>query len=173
MPRRHLRLIQAFLLALSLAATGSAGSAQTQDGVQITFGESLRLSGAEIEVTADQLSVDQTSGSTEFTGNVMAVQGEMRIAAGAIRLEYSTGARSGTQRISRLIASGGVTMTTPNEALEARTATYVLDSQSLEMQGDVLLVQGPNMLSGERFVADLRAGNGRMIGRVRTVIRME
>ena len=163
------RLLPALAAALALLTAPVAA----QDGVQISFGQSLRLDGTSIEVTADQLSVDQTSGATEFTGNVLAVQDEMRIAAQAIRLEYTPGAREGTQRISRLVASGGVTMVTPTEALEARDAVYSLDAQTLEMTGDVMLVQGPNMLSGERFVADLRSGTGRMIGRVRTIIRME
>ncbi len=163
------RLLSRLILLLCLAAV----PAGAQQDVQISFGQSLRLEGSQLEVTADQLSVDQTTGATEFTGNVLAVQGEMRISAQALRLEYGEGARSGTQRISRLVASGGVTMATPTEALEAREAVYSLDAQTLEMTGDVMLVQGTNLLSGERFVADLRAGTGRMVGRVRTIIRME
>lgn len=158
-----------FAALVSLALPAAA----QQDGVQISFGQSLRLEGSALEVTADQLSVDQTTGATEFSGNVLAVQGDMRIQAQALRLEYAAGSREGTQRISRLVASGGVTMATPTEALEAREAVYSLDAQTLEMTGDVMLVQGQNVLSGERFVADLQSGSGRMIGRVRTVIRMQ
>lgn len=162
----------ALILATLLAFLAGPVLAQ-QQGVQISFGQSLRLDGSSLEVTADQLSVDQTTGATEFSGNVLAVQGGMRIAAGALRLEYAGGGAGSSQRIDRLVASGGVTMTTPDEALEAREAVYSLTSQTLEMTGSVMLVQGQNMLSGERFVADLRAGSGQMIGRVRTVIRME
>ena len=161
-----LPMLLTVLLTLTLPAAA-------QQGVQISFGQSLRLEGSSLEVTADQLSVDQTTGATEFTGNVLAVQGEMRITAQALRLEYAVGSRDGTQRISRLVASGGVTMATPTEALESREAVYSLDAQTLEMTGEVMLVQGTNVLSGERFIADLGAGTGRMIGRVRTVIRIE
>lgn len=164
----------ALILAALLALLAGPVLSQQQQGVQISFGQSLRLDGSALEVTADQLSVDQTTGATEFSGNVVASQGEMRIAAGSLRLEYAGGQGSGgSQRIDRLVASGGVTMTTPDEALEAQQAVYRLEAQSLEMTGSVMLVQGQNMLSGERFVADLRAGTGQMIGRVRTVIRME
>ncbi|PTX02869.1 LptA/OstA family protein [Pararhodobacter aggregans] len=165
MPRLFLRLLAVLMLA--------ALPASAQEGVQISFGQSLRLEGSALEVTADLLTVDQTTGASEFSGNVLAVQGDMRISAGALRLEYAAGAREGQQRISRLVASGGVTMSTPSEALESREAVYSLDAQSLEMTGAVMLVQGENLLSGERFVADLRAGTGRMVGRVRTIIRME
>ncbi|MFN4099912.1 MAG: LptA/OstA family protein [Pararhodobacter sp.] len=167
------RLLPVLLTAFALIATPVATPAAAQQGVSISFGQSLRLDGSAIEVTADQLEVDQTTGATEFSGNVLAVQDDMRISAQSIRLEYSAGAREGTQRISRLVASGGVTMVTPEEALEAQEAIYSLESQTLEMVGEVMLVQGSNMLSGERFIADLQAGTGRMIGRVRTIIRME
>jgi lipopolysaccharide export system protein LptA len=167
MPRFVLSLI---LTVLTLAV---AAPAMAQQDVQISFGRSLRLDGSALEITSDSLEVDQTSGASIFSGNVLAVQGAMRIAADLLRLEYENGARSGSQRISRLLASGGVTIVTDAEAVEARQAIYSMRDQTLEMSGDVVFVQGPNLLSGERFVADLRAGTGRMIGRVRTIIRME
>jgi len=141
--------------------------------VQITFGSSLRLDNSAVEVTADSLEVDQTTGASMFSGNVLAVQGGMRISAESLRLEYEPGARAGTRRIGTLTASGNVAMVTETEAIEAQRAIYSLNEQRLEMIGDVVLVQGPNLLSGERFVADLRSGSGRMIGRVRTIIQME
>ncbi|HPD92633.1 MAG: LptA/OstA family protein [Rhodobacter sp.] len=163
------RLVPGLILALfALAAPALA-----QDGVPISFGQSLRLDGSALEVTADTLQVDQTTGASEFSGNVLAVQGDMRIAAGALRLEYAPGNSEGSQRISRLIASGGVTMVTPAEAMEADQAVWSLDAQTLEMTGNVMLLQGQNMLSGQRFVADLRSGAGRMVGRVRTTIRTD
>lgn len=159
-------LLSLMLLAVSLLPA-------TAQDTQIRFGQSLRLQGAAIEVTSDTLSVDQTSGVTEFIGNVTAVQGELRISASNLRLEYAPGAQSGAQRISRVVATGDVVLVTPAEAVEGQTAVYSLIDQTLELTGDVLLVQGQNMLSGERFVADLATGSGRMSGRVRTIIRME
>jgi len=41
----------------------------------------------------------------------------------------------------------------------------------IEMQGDVLLLQGANALSAERLSVDTRAGTARMSGRVKTVIQ--
>ena len=163
-----LRLAQSLILLLVLLAL----PALAQD-VQIRFGQSLRLDGSPLEVTADSLTVDQTTGASEFSGNVLAVQGEMRISSASLRLEYAPATETGSQRISRIVASGGVLMATAAEAIESREAVYSLIEQTLEMTGEVMLVQGANMLSGERFVADLRTGSGRMIGRVRTIIRME
>ncbi|MCC5988692.1 MAG: LptA/OstA family protein [Pararhodobacter sp.] len=160
------------LLGLTVAHIGEHGSARAQD-TQIRLGESLRLSGRQLEVTADTLEVDQESGLTIFSGNVLAVQGALRLGAERMQIEYRAGADGESRRIQRLVASGSVTLVTANEAVEAQEAIYLLGAQTLEMQGDVVFVQGENVLSGDRFTADLSAGTGRMQGRVRTIIRMD
>lgn len=152
-------------LALAPLAAGAQDRA-------LRFGQSLQLSGQPLEVTADSLEVDQAGGASEFAGEVLAVQGDLRLTAGRMRIEYAV-QPDGSQRVERLIASGGVTLVTPDEAIEAQEAIYNLARGTLEMSGDVLLVQGANILSGQRFAADLNAGTGQMSGRVRTVIRME
>jgi lipopolysaccharide export system protein LptA len=167
MPRRPGLILPALLAA---ALTLGTAPARAQE---IRLGQSLQLSGTQLEVTADQLDVDQASGASIFSGNVLAVQGDLRLTAGSLRLEYAPGATEGSQRIDRLIAEGGVTLVTPSEAIEAREAVYALGRGTLDMTGDVLLVQGANVLSGQRFTADLNTGSGRMSGRVRTVIRLE
>lgn len=165
-------LAASVMLALAAAPFAAPLPAQAQDRA-VTFGQSLRLQGSQLEIDSESMQVDQTNGATVFTGNVRAQQGDMVITAQTLRLEYENGAQGGSTRIGRLVASGGVMMATAAEALEAREATWALTSQTLELVGDVTLTQGPNVLSGQRFVADLRAGTGRMIGRVRTVIRLD
>jgi lipopolysaccharide export system protein LptA len=142
-----------------------------QDGA-IRLGTGLRPTNAPLEVTADRLEVDQPSGTSIFTGEVLAIQGDLRLTAARLRVEYIP-VEGGGQRVERLLASGGVLLVTPEEAIEAREAIYHLSSGTLEMTGEVLLVQGDNVLSGQRFTADLNAGTGQMSGRVRTLIRME
>ncbi|WP_420353073.1 hypothetical protein [Paenirhodobacter sp.] len=39
------------------------------------------------------------------------------------------------------------------------------------MTGDVVLKQGPNVMSGQKLMVDLRSGTGRMDGRVRTILQ--
>lgn len=161
-----------FALTVALVVLSFSAPAVAQD-VRISFGSSLRLDGSALEVTADSLEVDQTTGASVFSGNVLAVQGGMRISAQHLRLDYAPGATTDTRRIGTLTATGDVAMVTETEAIQSQSAVYSLSEQWLEMTGDVVLVQGPNLLSGERFVADLRAGTGRMIGRVRTIIQLD
>lgn len=171
LPNRRAAWLLSALAAMLLGLWSAAALAQD---ASIRFGQSLRLAGTELEVTADQLEVDQQTGVTTFSGNVLIIQGDLRMTAGRLRLEYRPGGSGqGDRRIDRLVASGGVTLVTPDEALEAREAIYGMTDGTLEMRGDVLLVQGANVLSGEQFTADLNTGSGRMSGRVRTVIRLD
>lgn len=163
--------VMALVLLVALAA-GAVGPAAAQ-GTELRLGQSLQLSDAPLDITADDLEVDQANGVTVFRGNVRASQGGLRLRAGQVALEYRPRADGEGQRIDRLVASGGVTLVTPGEAIEAAEATYSLSAQTLDMRGDVVFVQGENVLSGDRFAADLRAGTGRMQGRVRTIITLD
>ena len=160
------------ILSITLAMLLSIGAASAQD-MQLRLGESLNLSQRQLEITSETLEVDQETGVSTFSGDVVVAQGDMRLTAQSLRIEYSTSGEDSRQRIDRLVADGGVTMVTEAEAVEARSAIYSLTDQTLEMIGDVVLVQGANILAGERFFADLRTGTGRMSGRVRTLIDME
>ncbi|KPQ06276.1 MAG: lipopolysaccharide export system chaperone component LptA [Rhodobacteraceae bacterium HLUCCA12] len=160
------------ILVCTIATLALAGVAGAQD-MQLRLGDSLNLSQSQLEITSDSLDVDQETGVSTFGGGVVASQGGMRLTAENLRIEYSENPEDGRQRIDRLVADGGVTMVTDHEAVEARQAVYSLAEQTLEMTGDVVMVQGANVLAGERFFADLRAGTGRMSGQVRTLIDLE
>lgn len=152
-----------------LALLISAGSAIAQ-GADIAFGTSDFDVSQPVEVQADSLSVDQASGQARFSGNVLVVQGDVRMSADDVLIVYSLDEGGSPAGIAELRATGGVTFVTPTDAAEAREAVYAVESGTVTLAGDVLLTQGPNAISGERLVVDLDAGSGRMEGRVRTVI---
>ena len=121
---------------------------------------------APVEVTADQLQVNQSDGTALYTGNVVIGQGEMRLAAPRVLVIYT----EGQGRIDRLEASGGVTLVSGEEAAEAERADYSIDTGTVVMTGNVLLTQGNNALTSERMVVNLEDGTAEMTGRVRTVL---
>jgi lipopolysaccharide export system protein LptA len=131
---------------------------------QIAFGGLKQDTSLPVDIGADSLTVDNADGTATFSGNVLVGQGEMRLKAGEIKVVYGTDGRS----IQRLLATGGVTLTTGGEAAEAQTAEYTIASGEVIMSGDVLLTQGQSALSGQRLIIDLTAGTGRMEGRVQT-----
>lgn len=135
-------------------------------GAQVAFGSMQQDTDAPVEVTADSLSVNQRDGTALYTGNVVIVQGEMRLAAPRVLVVYS--AQAG--RIDRLEATGGVTMVSGEEAAEAERADYDIEGGTVTLAGNVLMTQGENALTAERMVVNLDDGTAQMSGRVRTVL---
>lgn len=142
------------------------GLALAQAGA-LSFGQGTRDRGAPVEVSSDSLSVDQNDNSAVFTGSVVIAQGEMRLAAPRVRVVYLPD-RSG---IETLEASGGVTLTSGEDAAEAQDAAYNLDTGMIELRGDVLLVQGTSAISGDTVIVDTNAGTAQVTGRVKTILR--
>ena len=159
-----IRRLFVFVLILMLPAFAVA------QGTSIALGTGAFDSGLPVEVSADSLSVDQATGEAVFDGNVLVVQGDVRMSAGKVTIVYASDDSGAANGIERLIASDGVTFVTATDAAEARTAEYSIAASTVTLEGDVLLTQGPTALSGERLVVDLATGNGRMEGRVRTII---
>lgn len=144
-----------------------SGPAAAQ-GASVAFGAADYDPDAPVEVTSDTLSVDQSDGSAVFTGNVVVAQTNLRMSAGEIRVEYTEGPN---REIARLIATGGVTLVSGEEAAEAQEAVYSPIDREVVMTGDVLLTQELTAISGDRLVIDLDSGTGVMEGRVRTILQ--
>ena len=69
-----------------------------------------------MQVEADSLQVNQTTGEATFTGNVVIGQGEMRLLADSVTVIYAEGGRN---RIRSLDATGNVTLVSGADAAEA------------------------------------------------------
>lgn len=131
----------------------------------VSFGGLKQDTRLPVEVKAETLNVNQADGSATFTGNVRVAQGEMRLAAQSVRVEYGESGKS----IEKLHASGGVTLASATDAAEAKEAVYTIATGLVVMTGDVLLTQGKSAISGQKLVIDLKAGTGRMEGGVSTI----
>jgi lipopolysaccharide export system protein LptA len=153
-----------FLFGLVTCLSGPA----VAQGTEIAFGGMKADTSAPVQVTADALSVDQTDGTAVFTGNVVVVQGDLKLTAAELHVEYASGA---DQKIERMRATGGVTLVNGTEAAEAREAVYEVADGSVVMSGDVVLTQGSNAMSGQKLTVDLETGTGRMDGRVTTILQ--
>lgn len=134
---------------------------------QIAFDGLRQDTGLPVDIGADSLTVNNADGTATFSGNVLVGQGDLRLQAAEITVVYGSDGTS----IQRLLATGGVTLTTGGEAAEAATAEYTIASGQVVMSGDVLLTQGQSALSGQKLTIDLTAGTGRMEGRVQTTFQ--
>lgn len=142
----------------------TAASAQ----VDIGFGGVAYDARQPVEVTADSLTVDQSTGEAVFAGNVIVHQGDLRMAARQVRVIYSE--TDGRQNVDEVVASGGVLVTRGADAAEGNSARFDVATSLLTISGEVLVTQGPTAVAGDRMVVNMRTGSGSVEGRVRTVL---
>ena len=140
-----------------------AGMAEAQ-GAKIAFGDLAQDTTLPVEVAAESFSVNTADGTAIFTGNVVVTQGEMKLSAAEVRVQYNADQTA----IDQLIASGGVTIVNLADAAEAREAVYTIASGVIVLTGDVLMTQGPSAMAGQQLTINLKDGTGLMEGRVTT-----
>ena len=150
---------------LALAALLALCGPVAAQEAKIAFGGLAQDTSLPVEVQADTLSVNNADGTAVFSGNVLVGQGEMRLAAAKVTVEYDKDGKA----IARLHATGGVTIANLADAAEAQEALYTIDSGVIVLTGDVLLTQGASALSGQKLTIQLKDGTGVMEGRVSTV----
>ncbi|MGR3761191.1 LptA/OstA family protein [Roseobacteraceae bacterium NS-SX3] len=158
--------LRALILCLPLALAFGPAAAQT---AAVAFGEVKADPTLPVEVTADNLSVNQTDGSALFTGNVVVIQGEMRLSSDELLVIYKEDAE-GKRGIERLEATGGVILVNGPDAAESQRADYTIDSGTVVMTGNVLLSQAGGTIAGDRLDVHLTDGTARMAGRVKTIL---
>ena len=161
---KHVRLI---CLATIVALVIGTAAPLVAQGTSVAFGTLRQDTDAPVELAADELAVDQQTGTAIFTGNVLIGQGEMRLTAARVRVVY----QEDNAGIQSLEATGGVTLVSGEDAAESARADYDIDSGVIVMTGDVLLTQGANALTADKMTVNLKTGTAQMAGRVRTVLQ--
>ena len=151
------------LFIVPLAVFASIGLAQ---GTNVAFGNVKADPSLPVEVTADNLDVNQETGAAEFKGGVVVSQGEMTLSANRVLVVYNQ-TQSG---IDRLEATENVILVSGPDVAEADKAEYTIESGEVIMTGNVVLSQGPNTLTSERMTVSLIDGTAKMSGRVKTVL---
>ena len=131
---------------------------------KIAFGALEQDTSLPVEVTADQLSVNNADGTATFAGNVVVTQGKMTLAAAQVLVKYAADGKS----IDQLIATGGVKITNLADVAQGSEAVYAIATGMIELSGDVLLSQGGSTLTGQKLTINLTDGTGTMSGRVTT-----
>jgi lipopolysaccharide export system protein LptA len=157
-----------FLLPAILAALLCLPAA-AQVAAQVGFGNGDFDRSAPVDVAADMLEIDQQAGRAVLTDNVVIVQGDMRLSADLVVIDYIE--VDGAQEIQQIDASGDVLLIAGADAAEGETALYELGTSDVLMTGDVVVTQGGTTVSGDVMTLNLASGAGTVTGRVRTTLQ--
>lgn len=161
-----------------LLATPAVPLAAQDGGAALDLQMTEHDSSLPVEITSDDLSLDQADNSATFTGNVIAAQGALTLTTDRLLVEYARNESSGANEIVRVTATGNVVMVQEHpeepdrrpDVAESQLAVYTVADETMVMTQDVLLVRDGTVLTSDRFTYHLPTGRGVMEGRVTTLL---
>jgi lipopolysaccharide export system protein LptA len=170
------RLARVAVLTLLAAAalTSSTARAQISNG------------NGPIDVTADQLEMVDAQHLAIWRGNVEAVQNGNRLVSDILNVYFQgngtagakapakpktvTPAAGGTASVGadwgavkQLIADGHVFFVGDNQTARGNHAVYDLAPDTITMTGDVVVVQGDNVIKGDKLIIQVKTGHADVI----------
>lgn len=137
-----------------------------------------------VQIEAASLEVRDKEKKATFTGNVKVVQGDTTMRCKTLVVFYDSqgqqpqqsGAQAaqpmkaaapgpgGSSSISRLEASGGVTVIQKDQVANGDRADFDMKSNTVVLRGNVVVTQGGNIMRGDRLTVDLTSGVSRVDG---------
>jgi len=135
-----------------LAGPGLTQSTQSDPA---GFGGLAQTADEEVNVTADDLEIDENASTALFTGDVMITQGTMQLQAPQVLAAYG---EDGPSDLESFTASGRVEMIFEDQTVNADEAFYDFAQRVLTFTGSVVVVNATGTVNAERLVIDTRAG---------------
>lgn len=156
-----LLMLAAFGASAQQVSTTATGSGQSKD--------------QPIEISSDTLDVDQTTQTAIFRGNVVAIQGDMRLRSKEMVVFYrkkaegqAPAAPQGEEEpssVEKIEVHGDVVFATPVESAQGDDGLYIVDKRLLHLTGkNVVLTRGNNILRGSRLDYDMNTEKSTLIG---------
>jgi len=121
-------------------------------------------SDAPVDIASDQFELTNSTCATIWTGSAEALQGTTRLRGDVlktfqkVKTPGATGSDAKCGELERLEAQGSVYYVTPQQRARGDNAVYVASTETITMTGNVVVVQGQNVMKGERFVINTRTG---------------
>ena len=130
-----------------------------------------------VHIEATTLEVRDKDKKATFSGDVRVKQGDTTMRCKSLLVLYEQedepGAKGkamqaaspgpgGQQKIKRLEAHGGVIVTQKDQTATGDSGIFEMKSNTVTLDGNVVMTQGQNVLRGERLVVDLTTGVSRV-----------
>lgn len=134
-----------------------------------------------VNIEANSLEVRDKEKIAVFRGNVVVVQGDTTMRSRELEVYYEGSAlgsdprqkvpatknqqkSESAQRIKRLIAIGGVIVTAKDQKAVGDKGTFEMATNIVVLDGNVVVMQGQNVIHGDKLTVDLTAGTSKVDG---------
>jgi lipopolysaccharide export system protein LptA len=130
-----------------------------------------------IKIEATTLEVRDREKIAVFSGNVIVQQGETELRCKKLEVHYEGTAAAvqvkdgpgvSSQQIRKLVAVGGVIVTSKDQRATGDSGVYDAKANTVTLTGNVILIQGPNVMRGQRLVTDLTSGLSKLDAETKT-----
>lgn len=174
------------LTAVTIAATAGA-AAQTAQGVPNALQGFSQNKDEPVRIDAATLEVRDKDKVATFSGNVQVTQGDTVMkcktlvvfydqeatanANGNTNMQAAQPGPAGQQQIRRLEAKGGVTVTQKDQTAIGDNGVFDAKSNTVTLNGNVVIKQGPQVMKGQRLVVDLTTGLSHVEGGVSALVQ--
>jgi lipopolysaccharide export system protein LptA len=164
-------------LALAVPAAAQAPGAPKAKAAPAATGFPNALQGFQrnrrdpVKIEANALEVRDKDKTAVFSGNVLVQQGDTQMRCKELTVHYNAEALPAQpastqavapQQIRKLVASGGVIITSKDQRATGNVGIYDTRANTVTLSGNVVVVQGPNVLRGDKLIVDLTSGLSRL-----------
>jgi len=141
-----------FALAAALSVAATSASAQISQGL----GLSKKDADAPIQVSADRFDADLNAKSGTYSGNVLVVQGDMRLRADKVRVTTVS------NKPQKIYADGNVVFDAPSGSAKGDAGVYDVNPRLITLSGRVILIKDKNVMRGTQLVVNLVTGEAQL-----------
>lgn len=117
---------------------------------------------APVDFDAGRLEVQDRENRVVLSGAVVVTQAGLTVQSARMVVNYND---TGALDVTRITATGGVTVTRGGDRAQGETAVYDLGARVITMAGNVRLARGGDNLNGGRLVINLDTGVASVDGR--------
>lgn len=128
------------------------------------IGQTRHDSNAPIDFAAQSIELQDRANRAILSGGVRITQANMTLTAARVIVSYTGQVISGSPSVSRFDASGGVTVSRPDQTARGQYGVYDINRRVITMLGGVTLTQGSNTVSGGRLTINLDTGRASIDG---------
>lgn len=114
-------------------------------------------SGKPIQVNADTFAADLNASTGTYTGNVVVVQGVVRLRADEVKVFAPDG------KARTMEARGRVVVDSPSGTATGDNGTYDVVARVIRLRGRVVLTKNQNVMRGSALDVDIATGKARLV----------
>jgi len=141
---------------LAIALFGLINTALSATGAMAQIGNSS----LPLDIEADTFEILDAERRIVWLGNVHVVQGESSLQADRMDVYYNgEGTGGGWGDIDRIVATDNVFYVTPTQRARGDRGVYELTEEIITLTGEVVITQGDNVITTNRFANNLATGN--------------